>query len=179
MRPFIQRLISIVMLIAGIIFAIYALSHPELSFPWSNKVTFILYAVYIVVMVFLFIFTGERGSETDSKMKYLILIFAIYAVPYIYLAMLADQLKGSIVAYGVMVLIMGILTWILAEMRNLFILIAGNILSYGSSVLCITMFQTKAWGMHFKPLTPFVLATVIAVVMLVLQIALWNFIRKR
>ena len=178
MRPFIQRLISVVMLIAGMVFTIYALGHPELSFPWSNAVTFTIYAIYIVVMVFLFIFTGQKGTDADGKAKYLVLIFAIYAVPYIYVAMLADQLKGTVLAYGAMILIMGVLTWILAQMRNFFILIAGNVLSYGTTCLCIYLFQTKEWAAYFKPFTPFVLATVVAVIMLALQIVFWRFARR-
>lgn len=46
---------AIVMLVFAIGFVWYALSHPELSFPFSLKATYILYAAYLVVMVLLFL----------------------------------------------------------------------------------------------------------------------------
>lgn len=35
-------------------FVIYALSHPELSFPWSIRTTHILYGLYVAAVVLLF-----------------------------------------------------------------------------------------------------------------------------
>ena len=46
-----SRLIALVMLIAAAAFFIYALDHPEASFPWSNAVTYILYGLYLIVML--------------------------------------------------------------------------------------------------------------------------------
>ena len=46
-----SRLIAPVMLIAAAAFFIYALHHPEASFPWSNAVTYILYGLYLIVML--------------------------------------------------------------------------------------------------------------------------------
>ncbi len=43
----------------SLIFIIVALSHPELSFPWSSTVTHLLYAVYLIVMVS-FAIAGHR-----------------------------------------------------------------------------------------------------------------------
>jgi ABC-type transport system involved in cytochrome c biogenesis permease subunit len=50
-----SRIFASIMLILAIIFFLYALSHPESSFPWSNTLTFILYTIYIVIMIILFI----------------------------------------------------------------------------------------------------------------------------
>lgn len=51
----ISRIIASLMLIFSIAFVVYALNHPEASFSWSNTITYVLYALYIAVMVFLFI----------------------------------------------------------------------------------------------------------------------------
>ena len=49
-----MRVISLLMLTASVGFVWYALGHPEGSFPWSNKVTYVLYGVYIAVAAGLF-----------------------------------------------------------------------------------------------------------------------------
>lgn len=46
-----SRTIGIVMLVLAVVFVIFALNHPEMSFPWSNTVTYLLYGVYLVAMV--------------------------------------------------------------------------------------------------------------------------------
>jgi len=50
-----SRIIGIVMLVLAIAFIIFAFSHPEMSFPWSNTITYLLYGVYFVVMVVMFV----------------------------------------------------------------------------------------------------------------------------
>lgn len=52
-------LIGIVMLVAGIIFIAYAITHPEQSFPWSNTITYVLYAVYLLITVVMFVLSGK------------------------------------------------------------------------------------------------------------------------
>ena len=49
------RFIGIVMLVLAIAFIIFAFSHPEMSFPWSNTITYLLYGVYFIVMVVMFV----------------------------------------------------------------------------------------------------------------------------
>ena len=53
LRP-ICRTIAWMMLAAAVAFFIYALNHPELSWPWGNGVTFTLYGIYGVIMLVLF-----------------------------------------------------------------------------------------------------------------------------
>lgn len=43
------------MLIVALSFLWYALNHPEGAFPWSNAVTFSLYGIYLIAMLFFFI----------------------------------------------------------------------------------------------------------------------------
>lgn len=44
--------IAILMLAIGIIFIFYALNHPESSFPWSNNITYIIYMVYLILIIY-------------------------------------------------------------------------------------------------------------------------------
>ncbi len=48
------RLAAILMALAAVLFLLFALTNPQASFPWSNTVTYILYAVYLIVMAVLF-----------------------------------------------------------------------------------------------------------------------------
>lgn len=55
MKKKISRIIGAIMLVAAIVFVVFALNHPEMSFPWSNTITYLLYALYLIVMAVLFI----------------------------------------------------------------------------------------------------------------------------
>lgn len=48
-----KRIIGAIMAVAAIIFVIFALNHPEMSFPWSNTVTYGIYIVYGIVTAIL------------------------------------------------------------------------------------------------------------------------------
>ena len=50
-----RRIIVLIMLIIAIVFIMFALNHPEKSFPWSNTITWLLYGVYFLVTVVLLI----------------------------------------------------------------------------------------------------------------------------
>ena len=49
-----SRIIASIMLIVAIAFFVFAITHPTASFPWSNAITYFIYAVYILIMVLLF-----------------------------------------------------------------------------------------------------------------------------
>ena len=49
-----------VMLFAACGFFLYALHHPEGSFPWSNGVTAVLYVLYLLVMAGLFVLHRKK-----------------------------------------------------------------------------------------------------------------------
>ena len=51
----ISRIIGFILLIVAIGFVAFALQHPEMSFPWSNTVTYILYAVYLIAVVIMLV----------------------------------------------------------------------------------------------------------------------------
>ena len=55
MKKSISRIIGVIMLIVAIAFIMFALNHPEKSFPWNNTITWLLYGVYFLVTVVLLI----------------------------------------------------------------------------------------------------------------------------
>ena len=55
MKKNISRIIGLIMLIIAIVFIMFALKHPEKSFPWNNIITWLLYGVYFLVTVVLLI----------------------------------------------------------------------------------------------------------------------------
>lgn len=55
MKKSVSRIIGLVMSVIAIAFVVFALNHPEMSFPWSNTVTWVLYGLYAIVTVMLLI----------------------------------------------------------------------------------------------------------------------------
>ena len=55
MKKSISRIIGVIMLIVAVIFIMFALNHPEMSFPWNNTITWLLYGLYVLVTVVLLI----------------------------------------------------------------------------------------------------------------------------
>ena len=55
MKKSISRIIGLIMLIIAIVFIMFALNHPEKSFPWNNTITWLLYGIYFLVTVVLLI----------------------------------------------------------------------------------------------------------------------------
>ena len=55
MKKSTSRFVGLVMLIIAVAFIVFALNHPEMSFPWNNTITWLLYGLYVLVIVVLFI----------------------------------------------------------------------------------------------------------------------------
>ena len=55
MNKKISRIIGLVMVVIAIIFVVFALNHPEMSFPWDNTITWVLYGLYIIVTAILLV----------------------------------------------------------------------------------------------------------------------------
>lgn len=57
-----SRIFGIIMLVGAIAFVAFALNHPEMSFPWNNMITCLLYGIYVIVMAVMFIapFTKQK-----------------------------------------------------------------------------------------------------------------------
>ena len=59
----ILRIIGLVMVAFAVGFVAFALNNPQLSFPWSNTVTWSLYGAYAVTTVVLLI-APVKGKKT-------------------------------------------------------------------------------------------------------------------
>ena len=55
MNKKISRIIGLVMIVIAIVFMVFALNHPEMSFPWNNIITWVLYGLYAIVTAVLLI----------------------------------------------------------------------------------------------------------------------------
>lgn len=50
-----SRIIALVMLVVGVVFIVFAMGHPEMSFPWGNTIAYILYIAYLLAMAVFFV----------------------------------------------------------------------------------------------------------------------------
>ena len=66
MKKRISRILGLIMLIIAIAFIVFALNHPEMSFPWNNTITWLLYGVYFLVTVVLLIAPKITASISDA-----------------------------------------------------------------------------------------------------------------
>ena len=55
MKKSASRIVGLVMLIIAVAFIMFAVNHPEKSFPWNNTITWLLYGIYFLVTVVLLI----------------------------------------------------------------------------------------------------------------------------
>ena len=55
MKKSASRIVGLVMLIIAVAFIMFAANHPEMSFPWNNTITWLLYGLYVLVTVVLLI----------------------------------------------------------------------------------------------------------------------------
>ena len=94
----ISRIISAVMFAAAVMFFLYALNHPEGSFPWGNEITYILYGIYLIVMVVLTIVPFGRkgdGHGKGKKRKTVLILTAVLILAALLAVFAARSLIGS------------------------------------------------------------------------------------
>ena len=91
-------------LIAGI-FVAFAMQHPELSFPWSQRITFMLYGAYIwLVFRFLVdipIFRKNREKADKSVLR--AVIFFIMAITFFAMEITGDTVNIYTIIRGFIV----------------------------------------------------------------------------
>lgn len=63
---------------AAIGFVIYALGHPELSFPWSVQITRILYGLYVDAVVLLFVLAFWKKATCLNVLTLLLELGAVF-----------------------------------------------------------------------------------------------------
>lgn len=59
----VSREIAGFMLSLAVVFFVYALRHPEMSFPWGNWLTYLIYGVYLAVTAVLFAAPQSRRRQ--------------------------------------------------------------------------------------------------------------------
>ena len=60
MNKKISRIIGAAMVLVAVAFIVFAVTHPEMSLPWSNTVTYALYGLYALVTAILLITPSKR-----------------------------------------------------------------------------------------------------------------------
>ena len=63
----ISRTIGLIMVVIAIVFVVFALNHPEMSFPWSNTVTWALYSLYVFATAVLLIAPAKKNNSNSSN----------------------------------------------------------------------------------------------------------------
>lgn len=63
---------------AAIGFVIFALGHPELSFPWSIQITHILYGLYADAVVLLFVLAFWKNATCLNALTLLLELGAVF-----------------------------------------------------------------------------------------------------
>lgn len=95
-------MIGLILLVIAVLFLAYAFGHPEGAFPWSNRVTFILYGVYLALLFKFLIeipFAGrnrqERKETLSAPVK--ISLFSVSALVFLSMALFDGPVGGRTV----------------------------------------------------------------------------------
>ena len=107
-----------------------------------------------------------------------ILLLLGYSVPSVFLAMYTDVTHDTVIGYGAMIGLLGLLCLVSAHTGNLPILITGNLLSFAVSWCCILCLRTERWIWYFKPFTAMQLGIFLSVALFVVQLFLFHIVRK-
>ena len=85
-----------VLVVAAVGFVIYAMGHPELSLPWSVRLTHILYGLYVDVVILLFVLAFWKKA---TGFNILTLLFELSAVFFLVLSILTVFSEGKPIWY--------------------------------------------------------------------------------
>ena len=119
-----------------------------------------------------------QGADEMKDLKKLILLLG-YCVPFVFLAMNEDATVGTLWFYLIMIVGFGVLSFISAKSKNIWIVFVGNVLSFVSSCIFAWNFQTPKWEYYFKPFLPNTLIIFETVIAFVIQIKIAIRIRKK
>lgn len=98
-------IIGVPMLIIAIGFITFAISHPELSFPWNQRITFMLYGAYIWFMFrFLIdILVLRKNKEKEDKSILRAVIFLVMALGFFLMEVTGDTVNVHTILRGYVV----------------------------------------------------------------------------
>lgn len=83
MKKRVSLIIGIILLIIAFFFIAFAFNHPEATFPWSNRVTFMLYGAYIWLLFRFLIATLFSKQQSGSLLRtiiYLLMAITLFVV---------------------------------------------------------------------------------------------------
>ena len=120
-------LIGIFLLIIAVCFISYAVNHPEATFPWNNRVTFMFYGIYIwLIFKFLLAIPVLKAiKETPSTGNILRAVVFFFMAIVFFIMELAGKtvdiytiLRGFIVIGGIDIGTENIYLWIKTRNKN-------------------------------------------------------------
>ena len=98
--------IGAVLIAIAVCFVVYAASHPEASFPWSNRITFMIYGVYVwLLMKFLVdipFLSGKRKEQGRCNLLSSIGYFCM-AVAFFLMEVMGDKVDVFTIIRGFIV----------------------------------------------------------------------------
>lgn len=102
-----------------------------------------------------------------------------YLIPYVFLAMKADEVFGTPFCYGVMFVCCYFLARNCALRNNGTQLWCGALVSSLISLLCLVLWKTEKWDWYFKPFSGEGLLMTYCTVFFVLQVIIYKGYRKK
>ena len=97
-----------------------------------------------------------------------ILPLAGYAVPYAFLCLYGDAMRGTLAFHLLSLVCLCVLARLLH--RRIALLLAGNALSFLSSAFCLSLIQDERWTWYFKPFSAFGFMALLSAAVLALQL---------
>lgn len=104
-------------------------------------------------------------DEKKSK----IIILAGYCIPYIFLCLYGDAVWGTGWVYAFAAAAVGILCFFACRTQNIKLVVAGNILSFVVSEICVMLFALDELSYYFKPFSVHMLVGICTVVAILIQ----------
>ena len=99
-------IIGICLIIIAIFFVTYALHHPEAAFPWSNKVTYIIYGAYMgLIFNFLIAIPFRPKSGIISHGIIATMLYVILAAIFVVIALTDKTVSIYTVLQGFIIFI--------------------------------------------------------------------------
>ena len=110
-----------------------------------------------------------------------LLFWAIYCVPFVFLAMNEDAVYGTCWFYLVFITSFVVLAYFCTKTKNESAILVGNTLSFISSCIFARIFKSPNWEYYFKPFLPnqlIVFETVVALAVQGLVCVIYKQIRE-
>lgn len=103
----------------------------------------------------------------------------LYLVPFVFLGVLVDCLKGTMTVYWIALGIMAILFVVALVTKKSLFAFVGNVVSAAISYgLSLVFLKAEDWSHYTKPFTPQSLIIIEAALILIVQIVLWVIVKR-